>query len=405
VTFTKCTVRNTTINGLGTDGGSVGGILGCANGSNDTKNSIFENITIEGVTISAPKGAADVSRGNGYILGTIVKEDRVITIKNVKLGAGNKMVSNFTAHQLIGGDRSGKNQNITIDGEKVTISADLFITNAEQFRLFRDAVNNGTDYSGKTVKLVADIDLGKVEFKPIGTGSAKFSGTFDGVGHTISGLLNDASQANISNNKPYGRGLFGVIYNATLRDFTVDGAKVGGDVNAYENTRPLGNINGAVVGYAYGKVAIDNVNVTNSTIVGYGKVAGIVGSYQDTTGQIDITNCSVSNTTISACQYIASMVGFSCMKENTNLSNCTIDNVTVNICKDTSGSCETVEGKLYWLWNYNNEKYFYYPIVANWYTDINDTKLNDNSSLTATIYDNVDTCKGELTVNNLWTTN
>jgi hypothetical protein len=52
----------------------------------------------------------------------------------------------------------------------------------------RTAVNTGTDtYAGKTVKLMADIDLGS-NWTPIGTrddAAHSFRGTFDGQGYTI----------------------------------------------------------------------------------------------------------------------------------------------------------------------------------------------------------------------------
>lgn len=328
VTFTNCTVRNTTINGLGTDGGSVGGILGCANGSNDTKNSKFENITIEGVTISAPNGAADVSRGNGYILGTIVKDDRVITIKNVTLGAGNKMVSNFTAHQLIGGDRSGKNQNITIDNEKVTISADLFITNAEDLAKLRDDVNaNKTSYKGKVVALAADIDLKNENFGTIGKG-VYFTGTFDGRDHTISNF-----KAVYSSDESYvgfiGY-LNGSVKNLNLNNITVKGGICTGALISYvgESTANVTNINltgdikveglcyvGGVIGRGISKFNISNINIeatTGSYIKAdndteYNAFTGAISGYMQ--GTNTITNCVSNIDVYGAVRYVGGIAG------------------------------------------------------------------------------------------------
>ena len=55
---------------------------------------------------------------------------------------------------------------------------------------FAVMVNDGKDFSGKTVKLTDDIDLGSQEWTPIGDDGYNnlFSGTFDGNGKTISGL-------------------------------------------------------------------------------------------------------------------------------------------------------------------------------------------------------------------------
>jgi putative cell wall-binding protein len=87
------------------------------------------------------------------------------------------------------------------------------------------AVNSGTDfYSGVTLELTNDIDLGNntatASWTPIGTSTTNnFRGSFYGNGHTISGLSIEASSATV----PY-LGLFGVIQGATLKDFVVKGS-------------------------------------------------------------------------------------------------------------------------------------------------------------------------------------
>lgn len=43
------------------------------------------------------------------------------------------------------------------------------IGTVEELKAFRDAVNSGNQYAGKTVKLTADLDLsGEANWKPIG---------------------------------------------------------------------------------------------------------------------------------------------------------------------------------------------------------------------------------------------
>lgn len=63
------------------------------------------------------------------------------------------------------------------------------IENVDQLKAFCDSVNSGDAYSGKTVRLAADIDVSGAGWTPIGagtrkgsgaaTGSTPFSGTFD----------------------------------------------------------------------------------------------------------------------------------------------------------------------------------------------------------------------------------
>ena len=80
------------------------------------------------------------------------------------------------------------------------LSADLEIATAEAFRTFAVSVNSGAaDYSGKTIVLTADIDLGgdfddtRTYWTPIGTTDRPFQGTFDGQGHWVDNLIVDAS--------------------------------------------------------------------------------------------------------------------------------------------------------------------------------------------------------------------
>ena len=63
-----------------------------------------------------------------------------------------------------------------------TVSAqDLTISSDADWETFASNVNGGNSYSGKTVKLTADINVTTM----VGTSSNKFKGTFDGAGHKI----------------------------------------------------------------------------------------------------------------------------------------------------------------------------------------------------------------------------
>lgn len=88
-------------------------------------------------------------------------------------------------------------------------------------------VNDGTNFSGKTIKLTADIDLNNQAWTPIGNENGVdaelvFSGTFDGDGYTVSGL-------NVPDT--YFPGLFGQIStNAKVQNLIVKGSVTGGGV-------------------------------------------------------------------------------------------------------------------------------------------------------------------------------
>ena len=78
----------------------------------------------------------------------------------------------------------------------------------------------GASFSGKTVRLQADLDLGGHPWTPIGAGSTDraFRGAFDGQGHTIRGLA--LRQENF-------QGLFGYLNGARLQRFTLVTAEAG----------------------------------------------------------------------------------------------------------------------------------------------------------------------------------
>lgn len=91
------------------------------------------------------------------------------------------------------------------------------ISTAEQLAGLAQLVNGGTNFSGKTIKLTADIDLGNRAWTPIGDDGWIFGGTFDGQGHTIVGLyINNSSQ---------NQGLFGYVdRSAIVQNLIVTGS-------------------------------------------------------------------------------------------------------------------------------------------------------------------------------------
>lgn len=78
---------------------------------------------------------------------------------------------------------------------------------------------------GKSFVLTADIDLGGVDWTPIGTCvnyyTESFTGTFDGQGHTIANLTYAAPAS-------WSAGLFGCIHNAQITDINMTGGNVSG---------------------------------------------------------------------------------------------------------------------------------------------------------------------------------
>ena len=111
------------------------------------------------------------------------------------------------------------------DGYKIAnvevknISEDTNIGTVEQFIAFRDRVNTGATYEGRTVRLTKNLDLSSVcgadkgSWIPIGTEEHPFKGTFDGKHNSIYNLY-------ISNTLDYS-GLFGYANNATIKGIII----------------------------------------------------------------------------------------------------------------------------------------------------------------------------------------
>ena len=99
-----------------------------------------------------------------------------------------------------------------------TEESPYLIADASDLAAFRDLVN-ATASSAAWAKLTGDIDLAGAAWDPIAPASGyvteAYAGTFDGDGHTISGLSVSATTAN--------QGLFGVINGATIQNLTVKG--------------------------------------------------------------------------------------------------------------------------------------------------------------------------------------
>ncbi len=85
-----------------------------------------------------------------------------------------------------------QNRNIENTEERVeNTETEIYIYDVYDMKIFRDSVNSGNNYAGKTVNVMKDIDLNAEEnetWEPIGTGETNFAGTFNGRYHKIKNL-------------------------------------------------------------------------------------------------------------------------------------------------------------------------------------------------------------------------
>ena len=163
------------------------------------------------------------------------------------------------------------------------------IQTAEQLAYLAQSVNAGTTYSGQYIKLANNIvlndtsDWGKWEISApknqwttIGKYSCAFSGTFDGDGHTVSGMYINTTDSN--------QGLFGYCEDATLQKIGVERSYVNGTDNI-----------GGVVGYSsatQGTTAIVTDCYNAGNVSGAFSVGGIVGgNHSHNRDTALVTNC------------------------------------------------------------------------------------------------------------------
>lgn len=137
------------------------------------------------------------------------------------------------------------------------------ISTGAQLAWLAAQVNNKNVFSGETVMLTADIDLGKQEWTPIGRdfrmNRKSFQGTFDGNGHIVTGLK-------ISSGNADNVGLFGPISKAIVKNLIVEG-----NVNMPNGT----TIGGIVADNSGGTV--QNCGFYG-VVEGWRSVGGVVGS-------------------------------------------------------------------------------------------------------------------------------
>ncbi len=120
----------------------------------------------------------------------------------------------------------------------------------------QDLANIAYDLDGKYV-LLNNIDLGNIEWSPIGTVDNPFTGTLDGNGNTVSGL-------NITKTTDGVAGLFG-YNNGTIKNLTVSGRI---DADASESENNVAYI-GGIAGYNSGNInnCYNLVSVNGSMVI------------------------------------------------------------------------------------------------------------------------------------------
>ena len=186
-----------------------------------------------------------------------------------------------------GGGESGAAEDL---GYSIQNDGSYTVYNANGLMNVAELVNGGkTDIN---ITLDKNIDLTGKVWMPIGTDyDNAYTGTFDGGGHTITGLT-------VTTNDEYA-GLFGYLSNfnnaaGTVKNVVMDGIQI--------TCNHRSGYAGGVVGYSWG--TIENCSVSGSVSATV-SVGGVVGVQRDGS----ITGCS-SSATVKGTLYVGGVAGW-----------------------------------------------------------------------------------------------
>ena len=171
----------------------------------------------------------------------------------------------------------------------------------EQIAGLASLVDGGKSFKGKTISLVASVDLGvmdengePISFEPIGSFSDNkaFDGVFDGQGHTIFNMYQSgwALSNGYWDGPEYGMGFFSLVENASVKNVNFDGASLPTEAN----------IIGVVAGGAANST-FENINITNAYLGNHSWYSG--GAIGWAEGEVKLINCDIDANSVVSSQW------------------------------------------------------------------------------------------------------
>ena len=185
---------------------------------------------------------------------------------------------------------AGSFYNITLNNDKGYTddgNGNYTVTTAEGLKAVADIANSGS--LDINITLDKDINLTGITWTPIGIDfDHQYTGTFDGGGHTITGLTMTGSNENA--------GLFGYIGKdgGTVKNVVLKDVQITSN-NQYANVGGMAGINNGT---------IENCSVSGGSVSGY-SAGGVVG--QQYSGSITLCN---SSATVQGTSQVGGVVGY-----------------------------------------------------------------------------------------------
>lgn len=204
-------------------------------------------------------------------------------------------LSPHTATVTVGSSAPGwgaDEEEIEYIGDIKEVNGTYIVGTAAGLRAFAKIANGGNLDANCT--LTADIDLGGMEWKPIGTDKkTAYTGTFDGAGHTVSGLTINAPNADY-------QGFFASLgEGAEVKNLTIAAGSITG--SSYV---------GAIAGYADKGAKITACTNTGKVSGKDLHIGGIVGWNNRNKGTATITACINTGQVSGTNSYIGGIVGW-----------------------------------------------------------------------------------------------
>ena len=276
------------------------------------------------------------------------------TSNNVEVSTNPKYMITLTASMEL-------TANFQKDFDGAGTAADPFlISSTNDWNHLAEKVNAGNSYSGKHFRLTEDITVSEM----VGTSEQhKFSGTFDGDGHTLT--FNITAPDHIC-------APFRYIHGATIKFLIVDGTITGGEYKALAG----------IAGWTTGTNSITNcwVKATmTSSFSGDSSIGGFVSEIHG--GTISFTNCLFSGSFV--CPNAKCLSGFAGWTNNSCTGNYTNCLVSLSSASFNNDDCATFS-RLYnssGTVNLNNSYYGNNRFVTN--QGLNGTSMSNDDLLTA----------------------
>ena len=237
---------------------------------------VAQNLNISGGIFNGTKAALFVDN----VEGSAKNGERTIAI------TGGTFSSNPSAYVAEGYEAVENEAKWTVKpiftGGTGTAEDPFVIQNAEQLKAFRDKVNAGNTFAGKTIELMADITVS--DWTPIGQKKSetnRFKGTFDGNGKSVT-INSIATELDTAFDDCVG--FFGAVENATVKNLTVEG-------------NVSGNNAAGIVARVFSGATIENC-VNKAKVTATSKAGGIVsyaqGNNSDQYGALS-SDCTITN--------------------------------------------------------------------------------------------------------------